>query len=60
MRIADEYDAAQERGEVAGAHEGTMGVPNGNAQKATAADLGLRRRPKSAPQRRSDIPNAPD
>ena len=43
MRLADEYDAAQERGEVAGPREGTMGVVGGNAQKATAADLGLRR-----------------
>jgi hypothetical protein len=45
-RLADEYDAAQERGEVAG-HGGNRGnqfakVPAGN--DATAADLGLSRK----------------
>jgi hypothetical protein len=45
MRLAEEYDEAQDRGEVAG-NGGNRGnqyasVDNGNA--ATAADLGLRR-----------------
>ncbi len=39
MRLADEIDAAQERGEVADGRDGPgAGVTNGNA-KATAADL---------------------
>ncbi len=43
-RLADEYDAAQERGEVVGAHDGARKrVPNGNAF-ATAADVGLSRK----------------
>lgn len=43
MRLADEYDAAQERGEVADGRDGPgAGVAGYNA-KATAADLGLRR-----------------
>lgn len=42
-RLADEYDAAQERGEVVGAHDGARKrVDDANAI-ATAADLGLRR-----------------
>ena len=45
MRLADEYDAAQDRGEVAGADSGRpKSVASDNAyQPATAADLGLRR-----------------
>lgn len=45
-RLADEYDAAQERGEVVGAHNGaTKRVPEENAiAPATAADLGLSRK----------------
>lgn len=44
MRLAEEYDAAQERGEVARGTEGRgLGVARDNAQIATAADLGLRR-----------------
>lgn len=39
-RLADEYDAAQERGEVVGPKGGGSTVPNGNG-KGTAADLGL-------------------
>src|SRR4051794_40005330 len=40
-RIADEYDAAQERGEVAGPRDGTRtGVPDGNA-RPTVAEIGL-------------------
>lgn len=43
-RLADEYDAAQERGEVAtGNRTRDFGVADGNAKPATAADLGLRR-----------------
>jgi len=43
MRLADEYDAAQERGEVADGRDGPgAGVMDGDA-KATAADLGLHR-----------------
>lgn len=43
-RLADEYDAAQERGEVVGPKDGQhFAVPNGNG-KATAADLGLSRK----------------
>ena len=43
-RLADEYDAAQDRGEVATGREGKgLGVARDNAQIATAADLGLRR-----------------
>jgi hypothetical protein len=37
---ADEYDAAQERGEVAGPADGSLGRSNGE-RPATAADLGL-------------------
>ena len=43
-RLADEYDAAQERGEVASGRDGPgAGVLNGNA-KATAEDIGLTRK----------------
>ncbi len=44
-RLADEYDAAQERGEVASQKDGRrkVGVPDGNA-KTTASDLGLSRK----------------
>lgn len=40
MRLADEYDAAQKRGEVAGRDRSCVG---GDNAPATAADLGLRR-----------------
>ena len=40
MRLADEYDAAQERGEVAGTSRSCVG---GDNAPATASDLGLRR-----------------
>ena len=46
-RLADEYDAAQERGEVATRQNnpGTGGhVPDGNMPPATAADLGISRK----------------
>ncbi|WP_427026559.1 hypothetical protein ACP4J4_20290 (plasmid) [Aureimonas ureilytica] len=46
-RLADEYDAAQERGEVASAGDTLKhgpGVPERNAGKATAADVGLSRK----------------
>lgn len=42
-RLADEYDAAQERGEVAKIGDNLPSVPNGNA-KATSADLGISRK----------------
>jgi hypothetical protein len=43
-RFADEYDAAQERGEVANGRDGSgAGVSNGNA-KATVADIGITRK----------------
>jgi hypothetical protein len=43
-RLADEYDAAQERGELATGRDGPgAGVLNGNA-KATASDVGLSRK----------------
>ncbi len=41
-RLADEYDGAQARGEVAGPGK-PVNVPNGNV-KATAADIGLSRK----------------
>ncbi|UIY26037.1 hypothetical protein LZK76_11915 [Rhizobium leguminosarum] len=42
--LADEYEAAQERGEVASGRDGPgAGVADGNA-KATAADVGLSRK----------------
>lgn len=46
-RLADEYDAAQERGEVASSGDNLRkgsGVPKQNAGKATAADVGLTRK----------------
>jgi hypothetical protein len=46
-RLADEYDAAQERGEVAKSGDTLRngpGVPKQNAGKATAADVGLSRK----------------
>ncbi len=46
-RLADEYDAAQERGEVAKSGDTLRngpGVPKRNAGKATAADVGLSRK----------------
>lgn len=42
-RLADEYDAAQERGEVASAKDGNLGRSSGE-RPATAADLGLSRK----------------
>lgn len=43
-RLADEYDAAQERGEVASGRDGPgAGVSNGNA-KATVAQIGITRK----------------
>ena len=43
-RLADEYDAAQERGEVVGPNDGQhIAVPDGNG-KATVADIGLTRK----------------
>ena len=42
-RLADEYDAAQERGEVATVGQPSI-VPVGNDKPATAADLGLTRK----------------
>lgn len=42
-RLADEYDAAQERGEVATATDGKLGRSNGE-RPTTAADLGLSRK----------------
>jgi hypothetical protein len=41
MRLAEEYDAAQERGEVSTGGNPTVVAPNGSL--ATAADLGIRR-----------------
>ncbi|WP_025049172.1 hypothetical protein [Sulfitobacter mediterraneus] len=44
MRLAEEYDAAQDRGEVAtGNRSKDFGVVGGNAKPATASDIGLRR-----------------
>lgn len=44
MRLAEEYDAAQERGDVAtGNRTKDFGVEGDNAKPATAADIGLRR-----------------
>lgn len=42
-RLADEYDAAQERGEVAKIGDNLPSVPDKNS-KATAADIGLSRK----------------
>lgn len=46
MRLAEEYDAAQERGEVVGAHNGAAKrVPDENAiAPATAAEIGISRK----------------
>lgn len=43
MRLAEEYDAAQDRGEVVGAHNGAQNRVAGDNAIATASDLGLRR-----------------
>jgi hypothetical protein len=45
-RLADEYDAAQERGEVqkAGGDRKSINVPDGNNDRPKAADLGIRRK----------------
>lgn len=43
-RLADEYDAAQERGEVIGAHNGAKNRVLSENAIATAADLGLSRK----------------
>lgn len=42
-RLADEYDAAQERGEVAANGQRGKAVPDGNSL-ATVSDLGLTRK----------------
>ena len=42
MRLAEEYDAAQDRGEVVGAHDGAKKRVDGN-NAITSADLGIRR-----------------
>ncbi len=42
-RLADEYDAAQARGEVFGAHNGARNRVDGSNAIAATADLGLRR-----------------
>jgi hypothetical protein len=42
-RLADEYDAAQSRGEVFGAHDGARKRVEGRNAIASTADLGLRR-----------------
>ncbi len=41
--VADEYDAAQERGEVLGAHNGAVNRVADDNAIATSSDLGLRR-----------------
>lgn len=43
IRLADEYDAAQERGEVAKIGDNLPSVGDHNARPATAAEVGLRR-----------------
>lgn len=45
-RLADEYDAAQARGEVArlGTNQTELGVADGNTRPATTTDLGLSRK----------------
>lgn len=45
-RLADEYDAAQERGEIArlGTNQSDLGVSGGNTRPSTAADIGLSRK----------------
>lgn len=44
MRLAEEYDAAQERGEVGQSGQRTDLVSNGNEVIPSAADLGLARK----------------
>lgn len=46
MRLAEEYDAAQDRGEVAklGTNQSDLGVSDGNTRPATAADIGISRK----------------
>ena len=45
LRMADEYDAAQERGEVASTGQHARAVPDGNSSsRATVADIGLSRK----------------
>lgn len=57
-RLADEYDAAQERGEVVGAHNGARNrVPEENAI-ATVADLGLTRKDIHAARQIRDAEHA--
>lgn len=55
-RLADEYDAAQERGEVAGDGRPKT-VPDGNG-KATAADVGLSRKQVHEARQIRDAENA--
>ena len=45
-RLADEYDAAQKRGELArlGTNQSDLGVSDGNTRPSTAADIGLSRK----------------
>lgn len=45
-RLADEYDAAQARGEIArlGTNQSDLGVSDGNTRPSTAADIGLSRK----------------
>ncbi len=45
-RLVDEYDAAQERGEIArlGTNQSDLGVSGGNTRPSTAADIGLSRK----------------
>jgi len=45
-RLADEYDAAQARGEIArlGTNQSDLGVSNRNTRPSTAADVGLSRK----------------
>lgn len=43
MRLADEYDAAQDRGEVAKLGDNLPSVVDVNAKPVTAADIGIRR-----------------
>jgi hypothetical protein len=60
-RIADEYDAAQERGEVAKSGDTLKkgpGVPKENAGKPTAADAGLTRKQIHEARRIRDAENA--
>jgi N6-adenosine-specific RNA methylase IME4 len=60
-RLADEYDAAQDRGEVhkAGGNR-KIKVPNGNVEPASAAEIGIRRKDiHDARQMRSAIARNP-